>query len=414
MAAILFYVIIAIIIANYLLDRYLSFLNKTHWIDSLPAELADVYSEEKFQQSITFRKESYCFSIISESFSFLILLLFLLLGGVALVDGWARNFTSNPIFIALIFTAIIGLVSDLLSTPLDVYDTFVLEQKYGFNTTTYRTFILDKLKGLLLGGIIGGGLLAAFIWFCQIAGSWFWLWAWLAFSAFSLFMTYFYSNIIVPIFNKQEPLEAGSLREAIETFCQKADFPLDNVYVINGSKRSTRANAYFTGFGKRKRIVLYDTLREQLTENEIVAVLAHEVGHYKRKHVKMGMVSSFIQMGASLFILSLFINQPVFHEALGVNLPAIHVGLLSFGILYTPVSMILGLIGNHYSRKHEFQADAFAVSFNLSDNLISGLKKLSSNNLSNLTPHPVFVFFHYSHPPLLERIKAMEKIAANR
>jgi STE24 endopeptidase len=412
MATILFYVIIAIIVANYLLDRYLSYLNKTHWVNSLPAELTDVYNEEKFQQSISFRQESYRFSIVSESFSFLILLFFLLLGGVALVDGWARTFTTNAVFIALIFTAIIGFASDLLSTLFEVYDTFVLEQKYGFNTTTYKTFVLDKIKGLLLGAIIGGGLLAAFIWFYQAAGQWFWLWAWVAFSAFSLFMTYFYSNIIVPLFNKQKPLEEGSLRSAIETFCRKADFPLDNVYVINGSKRSTRANAYFTGFGKRKRIVLYDTLREQLTEGEIVAVLAHEVGHYKRKHVKMGMISSFLQMGGSLFILSLFINQPVFHEALGVNLPAIHVGLLSFGILYTPVSMMLGLVGNYYSRKHEYQADAFAASFDLSNDLISGLKKLSSNNLSNLTPHPVYVFFHYSHPTLLERIKAMEKITS--
>jgi STE24 endopeptidase len=411
MATILFYAIIAIVVFNYLLDSLLSYLNKTKWTDSLPVELADVFDKEKYDKSLNYKKESYRFSLYSGLFSFVVMLLFLLLGGVQYIDALSRNFSANPILIALIFTAVIGLLSDILGTPFEVYSTFVIEQKFGFNTTTVKTFIADKFKGLILGAVIGGGMLAAFMWFCLTMGSLFWIWVWLAFFAFSLFMAYFYSNLIVPLFNKQTPLEDGSLRNAIETFCAKASFPLDNVYVIDGSKRSNRANAYFTGFGKRKRIVIYDTLREQLSEDEIVAVLAHEIGHYKRKHITKGLISSFLQMGGTLFILSLFINMPVFHEAFGVTLPAIHIGLLSFAILYSPVSMLMGLAGNFFSRKNEYQADAYAASFGLTDALVSGLKKLSANSLSNLTPHPVYVFFHYSHPPLLERIRAMRKNA---
>jgi len=337
------------------------------------------------------------------------MLLFLLLDGVKYTDSIAHNITSNPILIALLFAGIIGLASDILGIPFEIYGTFVLEQKFGFNTTTKTTFIADKVKGLLLSAILGGGMLAAFIWFCLSMGGLFWVWVWLAFFSFSLFMAYFYSNLIVPLFNKQTPLESGILRNSIEVFCTKANFPLDNVYVIDGSKRSNRANAYFTGFGKRKRIVIYDTLRAQLSEDEIVAVLAHEIGHYKCKHVIKGLISSFFQMGGTMFLLSLFISKPIFIEAFGLNAPAIHVGLLSFAILYSPLSLLIGLVGNYFSRKNEYQADAFASSFGLTEALISGLKKLSANNLSNLTPHALYVFFHYSHPPLLERIRAMRK-----
>lgn len=410
MSTLIFQAIILITIFNYLLDSVLSYLNKSRWTNVLPNELQDVFDKEKFEKSLKYKKESYNFSFLSGLLSFVLMLLFLLLDGVKYTDNLARNFSStNPIVIALLFAAIIALVSDLLSLPFQLYSIFVLEQKYGFNTTTIKTFVADKCKSFVLGGVIGGLMLAAFIWFCLTMGNFFWIWVWFAFFSFSLFMAYFYSNLIVPLFNKQTPLESGSLRELIEAFCVKANFPLDNVFIIDGSKRSNRANAYFTGFGKRKRIVIYDTLREQLDENEIVAVLAHEIGHYKRKHIVKGILSSFLQMGATLYLLSFFINLPMFHEAFGVSQPAIHIGLLSFAILYSPISMIIGLVGNYYSRKNEYEADAYASSYGLTEALISGLKKLSANNLSNLTPHPIYVFFHYSHPPLLERIRAMRK-----
>jgi STE24 endopeptidase len=410
MAQTIFFIIIAILVFNFLLERILFLLNKKRWNLPIPTELADVYDVDKYQKMQEYRKHSAKFSLLFAIWSFLIILLFLTLGGVPLVDSWARSIMPNAIVVALIFTAIIGWTSDILDTPFDVYGTFVLEQKFGFNTSTVKTFIFDKLKGWLLGAIIGGCLLALFIWFYQTTGTFFWLWAWFAFSAFTLFMTYFYSDIIVPLFNKQKPLEEGELRSAIEAMCTKAEFPLDNVYVIDGSKRSKRANAYFTGLGKRKRIVLYDTLIEQLSIEEITAVLAHEIGHYKHKHSIWGLVSGAVQTLASLYILSLMLNYQVFTDALGVYVPAIHVGIFAFGILYSPVSLILGIVGNYYSRKHEYTADAFAASLHLGDALISGLKKLSANNFSNLNPHNAYVFFHYSHPTLLQRVQAVNKL----
>jgi STE24 endopeptidase len=257
---------------------------------------------------------------------------------------------------------------------------------------------------------LGGGLLSLFIWFYYKAGSSFWIYIWLIFTAFSVFMMMFYSNLIVPLFNKQKPLEEGELRNAITEFSNKAGFRLKNIFVIDGSKRSTKANAYFTGLGPKKRIVLYDTLIKQLSTEEIVAVLAHEVGHYKKKHTLIGLFSSIIQMGLTLFILSLFLGNPSLNEALGVYKPGIHIGLLVFGILYSPISTAIGLLMNVISRKNEYQADQYAASFGLGNHLIEGLKKLSKNNLSNLNPHPAYVFFHYSHPTLLQRIKAIKNL----
>jgi STE24 endopeptidase len=282
---------------------------------------------------------------------------------------------------------------------------FHIEEKYGFNKTTPKLFVFDKLKGWLLTIILGGGLMALFFWFYQVFGSLFWLYAWGVMVFFMVFMAMFYSNLIVPLFNKQTPLEDGELREAIQAFSDKAGFKLKNIYVIDGSKRSTKANAYFTGLGSKKRIVLYDTLIKQLSVNEIVAVLAHEIGHYKKKHSIQGIALSVIQTGLMLFILSLFISNTNFSKALGVELPGIHIGLIAFGILFSPISTILGIGMNILSRRNEYQADAYAASFGLADDLIGGLKKLTKNNLSNLTPHPAYVFFHYSHPTLLQRMR---------
>ncbi|MDD4755943.1 MAG: M48 family metallopeptidase, partial [Prolixibacteraceae bacterium] len=292
--------------------------------------------------------------------------------------------------------------------PFSLYDIFVIEEKYGFNKTNLKTFILDKIKGWLLGAIIGGGLMAFIIFIYQKTQSMFWIYAWLTISAFSIFMAMFYSNLIVPLFNKQTPLEEGELRNSISRFANSVGFKLDNIYVINGSKRSSKANAYFTGLGAKKRVVLYDTLIEEMETDEIVAVLAHEIGHYKKKHVLHGIFISLLQSGIMLFLFSLLIDSPLLSKALGVEKPNFHIGMISFGILYSPVSFVLGILINMLSRKNEFQADAFAAENYDPTALSSALKKLSGRNLSNLTPHPLYVFFNYSHPPLLERLKKLK------
>jgi len=301
-------------------------------------------------------------------------------------------------------------VSDILSLPFSVYDTFVIEEKYGFNKTTPKTFVLDTIKGWLLGALIGGGLLALIVFIYQKTQNMFWIYAWILVSAFTIFMAMFYSNLIVPLFNKQTPLEPGELRDAIKNFADKVGFKLDNIFVINGSKRSTKANAYFTGFGSKKRIVLYDTLINDMETDELVAVLAHEIGHYKKKHVIQGLLISLIQTGIVLFIFSLLINNATLSKALGVEIPNFHIGLVAFGILYSPVSFVLGIFMNLLSRKNEYQADEFAAVHFKPEALASALKKLSVKNLSNLTPHKTYVFFHYSHPTLLQRLARLNTL----
>ncbi len=406
----IFIIILVVVSFDFLFNKYLDILNSRNSNAKLPDELADVYDGQKYTKQQAYEKENTNFAYLTSSFSFVILLLMLLFGGFAYVDEWARTFTNHPVIIALIFFAVLGIGSDVLNIPFSIYGVFVIEEKYGFNKTTVKTFITDKLKGWLLGAILGGGLLALIIWFYEFTGSLFWLYAWGVFAVFMIFMTLFYSSIIVPLFNKQKPLEAGDLRNAIQAFADKAGFKLDNIFVLDGSKRSTKANAYFSGIGPKKRIVLYDTLINDLETDEIVAVLAHEIGHYKKKHQQSGMVFSLIQTGVTLFLLSLFLNYPEFSLALGVEQASFHIGIIAFGILYSPISMVLGISTNIWSRKNEYQADRFAHEHGYGDQLVSSLKKLSENNLSNLTPHALYVFFHYSHPTLLQRILAIKKL----
>ena len=405
----LFYIILAILVIDFLFDRLLDYLNSTRWSNKLPFELQGIYDEDKYRKSQNYLRENMRFGLLTSSLSFVLIIAFLLLGGFPFLDNWVRQYTEHPILMALLFFGIIGLASDLLSTPFDIYHTFVIEEKYGFNRTTPKTYVADKLKGWLLAIILGGGLMAVIIWFYQMAGSYFWLYAWAFLTFFSIFMAMFYSTLIVPLFNKQTPLEEGELRDAIEKFSQKAGFKLDNIFVIDGSKRSSRANAYFSGLGKKKRIVLFDTLIEEHTTEELVAVLAHEIGHYKKKHITKGMFVSIISSGAMLYLLGLFINRPELSMALGVEQSSFHIGIIAFGLLYSPVSTLLGIAGNYMSRKHEYQADAFAAKNYKPEPLQEALKKLSVNNLSNLRPHPVNVSVNYSHPPLLQRLNHLEK-----
>ena len=408
MHELLFWIIIGIIVVDFIFEKYLDYLNTTTMSDVLPDEVKGIYNEEKYKKQQAYQKENNRFEMISGSFSFALTLAMFLFYGFAFVDSLAWGITANIIIAALFFFGLIMFASDLLGIPFSVYDTFVIEEKYGFNKTTPKTFVFDTIKGWLLGALIGGGLLALIIFIYQKTQNMFWIYAWIVVTVFTIFMTMFYSNLIVPLFNKQTPLEEGELRNAIKSFADKVGFKLDNIFVINGSKRSTKANAYFTGFGAKKRIVLYDTLINEMEIDEIVAVLAHEIGHYKKKHVIQGLVISLIQTGIVLFIFSLLIKSANLSKALGVETPNFHIGLVAFGILYSPVSFVLGIFMNMLSRKNEYQADAFAAQYFNPGSLASALKKLSVKNLSNLTPHKTYVFFHYSHPTLLQRLEHLK------
>lgn len=409
MHEILFWIIIAILVLEFLFEKYLDYLNTTTMSDTIPEEVLGIYDEEKYKKQQAYQRENQKFGLLSSSFSMVLTLCMFLFYGFALVDGWAWSITGNVILAALLFFGIIMFASDVITLPFDIYDTFKIEEKYGFNKTTPKIFILDKIKGWLVGAVIGGGLLALIIFIYQLTGQMFWIYAWVVVSAFSIFMAMFYSNLIVPLFNKQTPLEDGELRDAISAFSKQVGFKLDNIFVIDGSKRSTKANAYFTGLGAKKRIVLYDTLIKDLTTEELVAVLAHEIGHNKKKHVIQGLLIGLVQTAIVLFIFGLLIGNPDLSKALGVEKPNFHIGLIAFGVLYSPISFFTGIFMNMLSRKNEYQADRFAAENYKPKELASALKKLSINNLSNLTPHKRYVFFHYSHPTLLQRLAFLKQ-----
>lgn len=404
----LFYIIIAIVIIDYLSDRIISHLNAQKFDDPIPEDLKDLYQEQEYKRSQAYKMENYRLSNMAAKYLLFITIAFLMLDGFDMVDRWAREITSNATYITLIFFGIISLGSDILTTPISFYQTFVIEQKYGFNKSSIKTFILDKIKGWILMAILGGGILALFVWFYQIAGDTFWLYAWGIVGVFTLFIHMFYSQLIVPLFNKQSPLEEGSLKTKLQAYASKVGFHLENIFVIDGSKRSTKANAYFSGFGKQKRITLYDTLIEDLEEEEIVAVLAHEVGHYKREHIIFNIIASIALTGVSLYILSLCISIPELSLAIGVSKSSFHAGLMAFGLLYSPMTVLTSIVMNYFSRKFEYQADNYAKQTYAAQPLITSLKKLSRTNLSNLTPHPAYVFVNYSHPTLLQRIKNLK------
>ena len=404
----LFILIISVLVVSFLIDKWIDHLNARHFDDEIPEPLKDVYKEDEYLKSQAYKKENYRFSLITSTFSIVVTLGFFLFKGFAWVDGIARNLGNNEVVITLIFFGIIMLGSDIINTPFSYYRTFVIEEKYGFNKTTKRLFFTDKLKGWILSIILGGAILSIILWFYNKTGDQFWIYTWIFIGLFTVFMTLFYSSLIVPIFNKQTPLEEGPLKSAIYDFARKAGFDLQNIYVIDGSKRSTKANAYFSGFGSRKRIVLYDTLIDDLDTEEIVAVLAHEIGHYKKKHVLVNMIMSLLLTGITLYVFSLFIGNRILSEALSVSIPSFHIGLITFGILYSPISELTGILMNYISRRFEYQADNYARENYSGEALISSLKKLSGKSLSNLTPHKLNVFVHYSHPTLLQRVSNLK------
>ena len=385
----LFYILISILIISFIVDKVLDALNAKHYKDPIPPELSDVYEEEDYLKSQNYKKANDRFSSIASSISLVVTLFFFYLDGFAFVDEWARTFSDNTIIIALLFFGSIMFASDLLSTPFSYYHTFIIEEKFGFNKTTLKTFLVDKIKGWLMSAILGGLLLSIIIWFYEAVGSNFWLYAWGIIAVFIFFMNMFYARLIVPLFNKQTPLCDGSLKTKIQDYAQKVGFKLDKIVVIDGSKRSTKANAYFSGFGSEKRVTLFDTLIKDLEEEEIVAVLAHEVGHYKRKHILFNLIISILIMGFTFWLLSLFIGNPILSEALNVASPSFHIGLIAFGILYSPISELTGLIMNFISRIFEYQADNYAKETFDAAPLISGLKKLNKNSLSKSNVGPL-------------------------
>jgi len=410
----LLWIILGILIFDFLLERTLDYLNATRLSEKLPEELRDIYDADKYQQSQQYFKVNQKFSFITSTLSFLVMLSMIYFGGFAYIDQIARSIAGNPILIALIFFGIIGIAADILTTPFQIYSTFVIEERFGFNQTTPKTFILDKIKGWLLGIIIGGGLLSLIIWLYHSTGDWFWVLAFVVLVSFSGLMTMFYSSVILPLFNKLTPLEEGGLRQEIEKLADKVGFDLKDIYVMDGSKRSSKANAFFSGLGSKKKIVLFDTLINDHTKEELVSVLAHEIGHYKKKHTKINFGLAIAQTAIMLTVLSFFLDQDTIWprylaNALGADQAGFHLGILAFGILYTPLSMLLGIGMNVISRHHEYSADRFAIKNYAAEPLKNALKKLSVKHLSNLTPHPAYVFVYYSHPPLLKRINAMVK-----
>ena len=406
---IIFYIILALYIWEFIFSKTLDYLNTKNWKNKLPEELKDIYDEEKYSKSMKYEKVKHKFWSITWIFSFIIMLLLLMFWGFGWLDNLVKSWSENSLVQSLYFFWIIFLVQNFIWFFTSYYSVFVIEEKFWFNKMTKKLFFIDKIKGLILWAVIWWILLSVIIWIYNIAWNLFWLYAWAVITFFSVFMMMFYSSVIVPLFNKQTPLEDWELRKKIEEFANKVWFKLDNIFVIDGSKRSSKANAYFSGFGPKKRIVLYDTLIKDLEVEELVWVLAHEIGHYKRKHTFQMLAFSILQTWLMLFILWIALKYPEISQALWAEEGSFHVWILAFGILFTPISIILWTFSSILSRKNEYEADAFAKENYDAEKLKSALIKLSRNNLSNLQPHPTYEFFHYSHPTVLKRLNALNK-----
>ncbi len=402
-----YWIIIAIVIIELIYDLTLSFLNIRASKNEIPEVLCGLYDDAQYARQQAYFRDNKRIGFISTMVSTLFVLMVFAFGGFGWLDSLVSEWTDSQIIRSLCFFALLGAVGWVVSLPIDLYDTFVIEQRYGFNTTTWRTYILDTLKNLGITTLLGGGVLALVVWIYGMWPQWFWIIAWATTTLITTVLQYFYSVLLVPLFNKQTPLPEGELRTAIEEFARKVDFNLKNIYVIDGSRRSTHANAYFTGFGRQKRVVLYDTLIEQLTTDEIVGVLAHEIGHYKHHHILQSMLAGAITSLVTFYLLGLCLDSAPLAQAAGCEEASFYVNLTIFSLLYTPLSMLLGVVSSIRSRHNERQADHFAKMHGVGESEASALKKMSAKSLANLTPHPVVVFTSYSHPTLAERVTAL-------
>lgn len=401
--------IIFLLAFEWLLSLIVELLNLKHFSPDIPEEFEGYYDKEKYAKSQHYQRERTIFSEIKSAIMFVATLLFILLGGFALINVIAQSASEYMILQGLVFIGILIMISYLAGLPFSIYSTFVIEERYGFNKTTPKTFIKDQIKAILLIAIIGTPVISLLLFFfgnVQFA----WLWSWSALTLISLFIALIAPVVILPLFNKFTPLEDGELRQKLEEYAKKQNYKLSGIFKIDASKRSTKLNAYFTGFGKTKRIALFDTLLEKLTIDEILSVLAHEVGHNKLKHVIKSMIFGIATNLLMFFLLSVFIGREGLYQAFQVEGTPIYAGLVFFFFIFTPLSMIIGLISKQLSRKHEYQADAYAVKTTGNrESMISSLKKLTVDNLGNLNPHPLKVFLEYTHPPVLQRIRAMKK-----
>ena len=411
-----FLIIIGLVIFNFLFSNILDYLNHKNWKDDIPIELENFYDKEKYEKAKLYAISKSKAGLLSSIASFLFVISLLVFNGYGFLDQlvYSDNFNlfepfdMNSSFAKSgVFFLILFILSSIISIPFSFYNTFVIEEKFGFNKTTKSTFFIDIIKSSILSILIGGFLLFIALYLYDNLKDGFWLWLWIGLSLLMVFINMFYADIIVPIFNKLTPLDNGGLRKKIENYSKEVGYLLKNIYVIDGSKRSTKANAFFSGLGPRKTIALYDTLIEKHTENELVAVLAHEVGHFKKKHVFSGLVMSVIQIGVMTFFFELCLKLPEISIALGGLDTSFHLGLIGFSIIFSPISMMSSILMNYISRKNEFEADAYAKETFNGEDLSLALKKLSVDSLSNIYPHPLYVFFHYSHPPLIQRLRAL-------
>ncbi len=404
-------IILVALLAEYVIDIVSDVLNLRNLRSALPEEFQDAFDEDEYETAKDYTRTRTRFGIVSSTFGLALLLVFWFAGGFEWLDTLVRGWGFGPIITGLLYIGLLVLGRSALSLPFSIYSTFVIEERFGFNETTPKTFVLDLLKSLALGIAIGGPLLAAILWFFQSTGPYGWVYAWIVVTAVMLILQFFAPRYLMPLFNDFEPLEKGDLRESILSYADSVDFPVNEVYVMDGSRRSNKANAFFTGFGSNRRIVLFDTLVEELSVDELLTVVAHEMGHYKLHHIPQRIAISVIQTGVLFLLLSVFLQVEGLFHAFYVDQPAVYTGLLFFGLLYSPVDVLLSIPLNAWSRHHEFQADRFAVeTTDRGETLINGLKGLAETNLSNLTPHPLTVALDYSHPPLLERIESIRAI----
>ena len=404
-------IVLGALVGGYLLRVSSSLLNVRALDPNLPAEFSDVYDAERYARSQQYTRVTTRFGLLSATLRLVALLAFWFLSGFEWVDVWARGFGFGAIGSGMIFVASLLVAQSVLSLPFTLYAIFVIEARYGFNKTTWKTFVADLIKGAVLAVLLGAPLLAGILWFFEYAGRWGWLLCWAVVTVWTLLIQLVAPTWIMPLFNKFTPLPAGPLRDAILAYAARVSFPLSNVFVIDGSKRSAKANAFFTGFGKNKRIALFDTLVEQQSVQELVAVLAHEVGHYKRGHIVKGVLISIAHTGVIFWLLSLFLGQQGLFDAFFVSQPSVYLGLVLFSLLLSPVELLLSVAMNALSRRHEYEADRYAAeTTGRPADLVSGLKKLAQNNLANLTPHSFYAFLNYSHPPLRSRIAALRAL----
>ena len=405
---IILFIFIGLSIFNFLFTTVLEYLNDKNWKDSIPNALKGFYDYDKYQKAKTYKIDRGKISLLNSSITLILTLLMLYFFGFGLMSEYAISLSDSIIIQSCIFFMLFHLLTTLLGIPFSYYSTFVIEEKYGFNKTTIKTYIVDKIKGLIISSLFIIVLTSIAVFAIEYFSSGFWLWLWVGLSLFMIFLNMFYADLIVPIFNKLIPLENGELRTKIESYSKKVGYSLKNIFVIDGSKRSTKANAFFSGLGPRKTIALYDTLIEKYSDEELVSVLAHEVGHYKKKHILVSMFLTILQLGVMCYLFELCMSLEVIANSLGSSKMNFHIGIIAFGFLYSPIGLITGILMNVLSRKNEYEADKFAKDTYNGNFLELALKKLSVDSLSNLYPHPLYVFIHYSHPPLLKRLARLK------